>query len=404
MSASFSKVAAFIFLSILILLFNPFVVIDGQTKFIILVGIVCGSILCSAVVPYDTLKPDGLLLLFFALYATMAARMNKLEYDFDFEYSKAIIQPFLCLFLFATSLFIARRVGIRFYTNALTIVLGLVCLALLFNYNFLIDPPAYSPVGDFTFDSYQQVGTVFGIVGIVCFARFLESPWWNPITYTHLFLFGVCAWAILITPARGEMIAFVVVIAIVKFPRLFIGMATAAALSLPAIIAVLARYNLPSVERFQIALDMGKDEPRVVLLRQSLELILDSDSATWLFGGGADYFQKFYELPEAMHPHNFVLEALISGGILLAVAVILLFVMPVLKGYVRLLLRQTINREALAISMFVLILALKSTAFTSNWLLALALPFFVYLRQSTEKSVRQKTDQAPREPMHLATN
>jgi hypothetical protein len=48
-----------------------------------------------------------------------------------------------------------------------------------------------------------------------------------------------------------------------------------------------------------------------------------------------------------------------------------------------------------AIALFVLILSLKSTAFTSNWLLALALPFFVYLRETNSFRVRSHVSQPP---------
>jgi hypothetical protein len=51
-------------------------------------------------------------------------------------------------------------------------------------------------------------------------------------------------------------------------PRLFIIVAAAAAFSVPAIIGGMAHYGLPSVERFQVALDLGWQEPRVVLIGQ----------------------------------------------------------------------------------------------------------------------------------------
>jgi len=108
-------------------------------------------------------------------------------------------------------------------------------------------------------------------------------------------------------------------------------------------------------------------------------------------GGGADYFQKFYRFPEAMHPHNFVLEAWISGGILLAIATFIIFVAPVAMAYWRLLTNRPVALDVFAVALFVLILAAKSTAFTSNWLLALVLPFFVYLREtnSSQPSISQ---------------
>lgn len=385
----YRKVAALLLLSILVLLYNPFVAIDGQIKFAILIGIVCGAVVWADAVPaFSTMRSRLLLPLFFTLYAVAALRMNHLDHDPAFNYQKAAIQPIVCLFLFWAALHIARRVGIRFYLNAVAIVLGAVCLALLANYRFLIDPPAYSPVGDFTFDSYQQVSTVFGIVGIVCFVRGLEWRRGSAIRWAAFYAFLVCALVVLITPARGELVAFVAVVAIVTFPRLFIGIAGAAAVSLPAIIGAMSYYGLPSVERFQIALDLGWQEPRVVLVLQSLSL-LANDGATWLIGGGADHFQKFYQLPEAMHPHNFVLEAWVSGGIVLAAATILIFVVPVVAAYARLLLGRRVPVDVFAVALFILILAAKSTAFTSNWLLALALPLFVHLRQSMTRTARQ---------------
>jgi hypothetical protein len=283
-STPYRKASAAFFLSILILLFNPFVVIDGQTKFAMLVGIACGSVIwAGAVRAYPTMKTGQLLLLFFALYAVMAARMNYLGHDASFNYWRAIIQPPVCLFLFVASLYIVRRVGIRFYINAMTVALGVVCLTLLFNYDFLIDPPAYSPVGDFTYDSYQQVSTVFGLVGIMCLVRRMEWRKGSVARLLAALVFVVCAWVVVITSARGEQVAFAVTILIVIAPRLFIVIAAVAAFSVPAIIGVMTYYGLPSVERFQIALDLGWEEPRVVLIRQSLSLLMN-DGATWLVG------------------------------------------------------------------------------------------------------------------------
>jgi hypothetical protein len=76
-----------------------------------------------------------------------------------------------------------------------------VCLALLFNYNFLINPPAYSPVGDFTFDSYQQVSTVFGLVGIVCFVRCMEWRKGSAVFAASAAAFIVYLWVVAITSA-----------------------------------------------------------------------------------------------------------------------------------------------------------------------------------------------------------
>lgn len=388
---AYQNVAAVLFLLILVLLYNPFIAIDGHLKFAIIVSIICGAIIwASAVRAGSGMRTDAVLILFFLLYAAAAVRMNTLSHDGSFDYLKAILQPLVWVSLSAGALFVARRVGIRSYTNILTTIVGLVCLALLANYRFLIDPPTYSPVGDFTFDSYQQVSTVFGIVGIVCFVRLMGWRRGSAIRWFSAVAFIVCAWVVAITSARGEQVAFVVATLIVLIPRLFIMIAAIAAFSLPAIIAVLAYYKLPSVERFQIALDLGWEEPRVVLLRQSLSLIAN-DGATWLVGGGADYFQKFYRFPEAMHPHNFVLEAWISGGILLAIATFIIFVAPVAMAYWRLLTNRPVALDVFAVALFVLILAAKSTAFTSNWLLALVLPFFVYLREtnSSQPSISQ---------------
>ncbi len=378
--ALYRKTGAVLFFSVLILLFNPFVAVPGHQKFAILTAIVCTAVIwATPVKPYDILRTNYTIVWFFALYGILAVRMNHLD-DPLFDYQKAIIQPLVWLFLSISSLIVARRVGIRFYATAMTAVLSVICLALLFNYRFLLDPQMHSPIGDFTFDSYQQVSTVFGVAGIVFFIRGIQHSKTSLSFLICIIAFAACAGTVLITPARGELIAFLMAIIIVNFPRLFIGIAVAVTLSLPTIITIMDYYNLPSVERFKIALDLGWEEPRVILVRQSLSLI-SNDPFTFFFGQGANYFQKYYQLPEGMHPHNFILELWISGGIILAIISIAIFVLPVLKSYRRQVLGQGTNKEVFALCLFFLVLSLKSTAITSNWLLALALPYFVFLRE-----------------------
>jgi hypothetical protein len=127
-----------------------------------------------------------------------------------------------------------------------------------------------------------------------------------------------------------------------------------------------------------------------------------NDGATWPVGGGADYFQKFYQLQEAMHPHNFVLEAWISGGVILAFTALPIFVVPVALAYLRLLARRPVPIDVFAVALFFLILSLKSTAFTSNWLLALSLPFFVDLRQT--HPIHVHADDIVAEPAPMPTS
>ena len=75
--------------------------------------------------------------------------------------------------------------------------------------------------------------------------------------------------------------------------------------------------------------------------------------------------------------------------------------MPVAKAYWQLVWRREVDREVFALSLYFLLLALKSTAFTSNWLLALSLPFFVQLRQT--RPIHVHADDIVAEPAPMPT-
>lgn len=371
-------IAALLFSSILILIFNPFVMLTGNIKFALVVSIAClGFSLALLAANKGTVALDWKAMTFLILYAVMALRMNELPNDPNFDSTKAFIRPFVCLLLFISSAGIARICGVQIYTSAMAVIVGVVCLALLANYPFLIAPTEHGPVGDFTFDSYQQVSTVFGIVGIYCLFRGLRSRIATKNIAGGL-AFCICSFVIIfVSPARGELIAFLVAIIATILPRTFIFVAFATVVSLPTVIAAMAFFGLPSMERFRIAVDLGWEEPRLILLRQTLTTL--SDPFVFFLGGGANYFQVSHSLPESMHAHNLVSEAWTSGGVLFSLFTFTVFIWPVIRAYIRLIYRLPVDKTIFALSLFVLILSMKSTAFTSNWLLALSFPFFLYL-------------------------
>ena len=308
-------------------------------------------------------------------------RINPLN-DSSVDNSVLIFQICLTIYMMFAALFVAHTIGLDAYTHVIRNFCFIVAGWLLLNISYVLNPFSHSGFGDFNKDSYQQVGLIFGlclIFSAIWLKESIRSKSKNAIFHTFLFLLLLIL--LLINPARGEMIAAVVSVALVLAPRISVIICLFIFIN-PQVISDLANATeFSSISRlaYFVQSDSG-DSPRFQIFSQAFEL-LASNPTLILFGGGANHFQASLGTSHGTHPHNIFVETLISGGVIWTVVTIFIFLLPVLRTAMRQILKYPIQELPFALALFTLVVLSKSGTINSAIVPVLFTPYFVQLRK-----------------------
>ena len=101
-----------------------------------------------------------------------------------------------------------------------------------------------------------------------------------------------------------------------------------------------------------------------------------SGGVNFFVGGGLNYFQYYNMLPLELYPHNFILEGLVSGGVLLLLALLVVFILPIPLAMMRSK-RLPNGRFLLCFMIYIAVIYLKSGTLNSMWGLGIYTCFFV---------------------------
>jgi hypothetical protein len=311
-----------------------------------------------------SLFPKSLLILSF-LYTLAAIRLHVSTTEQDkegFQYYMAM----LSLYSVIASSFASFNFDARIMQRVLLITSTPCCIWLWMNFDLLTDwNQRYSfLLGSLSYDSYQLIALVMGI-------NILSAAWEidfkRPYRPVNLIAFCICftgAYFMLRGLARGEAIAVLLALGFYFAPRFY-------TLALPfvflGLVSISYSIDLPLLQRLRYIFD-GDTSDRVFLLDLSINLLLD-DPITVLFGGGLNYFQSYWSFPSGRFPHNFIIEALISGGIPLCLIYVQLYIYPVFSTLImawRMRLPWE-TRVCLSLAILFVVVALKSGTLLSSW-------------------------------------
>jgi hypothetical protein len=193
--------------------------------------------------------------------------------------------------------------------------LGIVVIGPMLNHTYAVTLVSLTGGSDYEATSgYQFISLVFGM-GAICASALARKRKRA----------GLLAVALLILSAagggRGEAIAALLLCAVMLPWR----MVAVAAVPVVGIVVALGLSDvvtmLPSIWRTIYAIQHADLGMRDVLAEQALKLGL-SDVSLFVFGGGANIFQKTYGYPYGLYPHNIIIEVGLTFGVLGLVAAV----------------------------------------------------------------------------------
>lgn len=196
--------------------------------------------------------------------------------------------------------------------------------------------------------------------------------------------------------ARGEVIAAIVTLTVI-FAQSWKALLLSTLLLILLFIFVsfelenlIFLEQLPSIWRLVYAYESASWGERDTLLLESLALLLDKPRCVF-FGCGLGYFQEYYGYEYGRYPHNWVVEFLISYGILVLIPVLGLAASFVVKNYKNF----SINERFLVIlSCYFFIISLKSGSLLGDALLYGSFFSLLFTVRKPRKATR-KADRIP---------
>lgn len=253
---------------------------------------------------------------------------------------------------------------------------------------FIFD--TFNEYGLRVYDAYSQgISKVFGIICLI-FLNYHIKLNLNKSNFYILFsilFFMVC----LIGGARGELIALVFCIV------LYLANLKSSALIIFFLISVAAISVLPqNIQDQFIVLDrlsnLGADETlggRRELFSNSL-LLIENNKICLLFGCGLQFFQDFWGYRITQYPHNYILDLIISYGVVVTLAIYFIYFRAI---YVS---RQDGSWGIFAyIAFYLFIISMKSGSPIVDHL------FWIFLARQIQLSVGRSAPHMARRANHL---
>lgn len=364
------------------LISNPFIFIESALRFFVF-----ALMLSLGVVLININEEKKRRVSFFPAYCTIlflavsAARLNYVRSATHASVEYQIFLPVMTVFSIICSLLITNKFSIRLASFSI-FASGLLCFVpIMLNYRDLFDrdmAETYT-LGMLSFNSYQTVAQIIGM--LILNAIFI---FWNMKLKIHAWIIFVpiIFAALFVTMqgyARGEAAALVLSAVIFVFgSRSFIVFGILA-LSLSNIVAYF--IDSPLAVRI-LSLINGDFAERDYLLQLSINTIYQNPSLI-LIGGGMNYFQIDNSLPFELYPHNIFIEGLISGGIFLLVPMSIIYLLPIIKAFIRNV-GESDQRYLLSMTSFFAIIYMKSGTLLSFWGLGVLTCMFLALNGAKE--------------------
>jgi O-antigen ligase len=377
-----------LFFSAFFVLNNPFFLLETTARFSVFLFMIAsggGLIIFQHVGRVYTRLP----LTFFItlLFLIMFLRRTEVGSLADTSNNEQIYQSILALFVLILSISITDVFNLKIIKNVFLVSSFLCVIPICLNYQDLFDFEQQNSfeLGTLSFNNYQIVSHLLGIFIIVSASYIREIR--GPLVF-RLFLFImilVCIYVMFQGYARGEVFALLISLAVYVFGT-SIGIILLISL-LPAISFLISYIDTPLTQRAAVILQ-GDFGERDILFGQATSAVF-SDLSIFAVGGGANYFQSLYNYPFEMYPHNIFLEALISGGILLAGALAWIYLRP-LGLYIFKSKRTPDESFLFGISLFVLLIYMKSGSIISFW--GLGSIACLFLRLEALKSVANRQE------------
>lgn len=364
-----------LYFSSIVILNNPLFFIETQSRFIVFVSFLsfgAGLIFFLGETQRDT--PIVRYVILLTLLVVAGFRINFVNSIENTAVSTQAIQSSLTTFSIFCSVMVARKFDIGF-SKLVIMASGVISFIPIFinrNEIFDYDLKDSFTLGVLTYDSYQTISQIIGMMVICVLSFVLEKRrlGLTALPFALLILLGL--YTMTLSPARGESVALVLAMSMyfVTGGRWFL-------IALAAIIVV----NFGSMfsdsvlfERFSgvAAGDFGE---RDYLFSLALSQAF-SGGVNFFVGGGLNYFQYYNMLPLELYPHNFILEGLVSGGALLLLALLVVFILPIPLAMMRSK-RLPNGRFLLCFMIYIAVIYLKSGTLNSMWGLGIYTCFFV---------------------------
>jgi hypothetical protein len=361
-----------LFFGSLVLLYNPFFRLQPEIKFPAFVGMQLVALIVA--VRQRALRgtrPSAWVIIFSVLFVLAVMRVKEIEtIGLGYQRLRFILMAGVTLFAFLGSYVVAPVVDITGIRRSLMLVFTPVSIELTRQFGVMGDWASreYVRFGEFSFDSYQQVSlvlslTTLGFLGELKWGR--RYLLWNTLLLVPIVYFGYYIFQGL---ARGEAIAFAFATGLMLAPRVTV-------IAIPFYASILSlvvtRVDSSLAERLG-ALLAGDYGMRDILFSDSLTMLAEQPYLLFI-GGGLNAFQEHYGLSSGMYPHNVLVEALITGGVALGLAMFWIYVRPLLLEVGRAWARRSTMEEryGLGIGVFLMIVMLKSGSLCDMWTLTL---------------------------------
>ncbi len=385
-------IAAALFFGSLITFNNPFFALGGTVKFA-LFGLIQGLAFVVAM-GAGKVNISNLRLVHFVfvlLYAAALFRVQPVLVDLATRStSYFIFAGLLCMLTFLNACILAATFDLTMLRRYVVVALFPAALMIALNVQSLTSfrlAESYA-LGDFSFHGYLTIALTLGIGGLCALGEIRVR---SGLTISNAFyglMFLLCAYGIFNGQARGEAIGFVLAVGLLYFPRLTL---IALPFSYSLLQVVVNLIDTPLTVRMQAILN-GNYGLRDILFEYGLTMVL-TDVKILLVGGGMNAFQNHFSLSAGLYPHNIFIEAATSGGILLAIAVAGVYLLPVVRLLIAAVMRRLSPNErfSLAFMTFLLIAYLKSGSLLEMWSLCLFTCVFLWTNWGLDA---QRTDAA----------
>jgi hypothetical protein len=231
---------------------------------------------------------------------------------------------------------------------------------------------------------YQMYSKVFGVAAVLAFSKGREK--------SRIFAYCVgwlCILLSLYMGGRGESFFAALTCAVMLRRWAIVGFLTlgmGVVIAFPSWIDYLA--ELPAIQRAIYSLRLEDYGTRDVLIANALD-ILHNEFTIFAVGGGANFFQKVYDASFEWYPHNIVLEAMLTFGVIAGAYYAYVFLQHV-AWFLMYIIRDVRNRDLLTLSAviaYLVFVALKGESVWMGWLLY----FLVLVHPQTRLLLRVKS-------------
>jgi len=244
-----------------------------------------------------------------------------------------------------------------------------------------IDVEGYIPIIKFAFveantkaaiDYYSQGLTGFLSVGVIACVFKISRDKLSAGYKAGIIAVALCLWILsLASGGRGEVIACAVTVFIIlcRSWKTFIAVLIMLAMLLYGVDVLLhdagTLSKFPVIWRFLDAYEAASWGERDLLWSNAWSLLGQNPSCI-LFGCGLNFFQEYYHFEFGIYPHNWIIEFIISFGVLLLIAVAVLVGVYIARNYKNF----NVNERFLVfLSVFFFMISLKSLSLLGNPLL-----------------------------------